>query len=157
MVLFRVKNKKHYQSVETLTDPPCKFNSAPLLSFKSLICRTCLYPMSCFLAHFGSNVCRIYYILFRTRPAVLLYWGRFGYCSRGLLHLFSFLADPMVIRAIPKLSNAAPKEAGYSRSSFHINLSSGSDYSYENIIEPLLAENASTSLEKVLIDFQKFI
>ncbi|KAJ9056345.1 hypothetical protein DSO57_1034115 [Entomophthora muscae] len=131
-------------------------NSHSLLSLKSLICRTCLYPLSCFLAYIGTNVSIIYYYISNTDPIFILYWGRFGYCSRGILHLFSFLADPMVARAILVLFRSKDEPNQQGLRSNQVVFSSECEFTYDFLVGPS-GKTSSPGLYKMVQDLQRYI
>ncbi|KAJ9051818.1 hypothetical protein DSO57_1001065 [Entomophthora muscae] len=159
MVVYKVKKEFYGLSSESLTVPTDpREKSSSLLDLRSLIFRTCLYPFSCFLAYIGANVIVTYFFLFGTRPLVILYWGRAGYSSRGILHLFSFMADPLVFKSLPNAIRARhrPIESQPSKDSNSQHTSASCEFSYENLINSS-GDIYSSYYTRYISDFKRFI
>ncbi|KAJ9084378.1 hypothetical protein DSO57_1025191 [Entomophthora muscae] len=75
-----------------------------------------------------------------------------GFCSRGILHLFAFLADPMIFNAIPKLIKPDPE--GPSLKFYQIEISSECNFSYHNLTGPSSNNTPASSLQKMIQAFQ---
>ncbi|KAJ9051813.1 hypothetical protein DSO57_1001061 [Entomophthora muscae] len=158
-VVYKVKSEKFDQSMESLTNPTDLFHKEnSLLSFRSLICRTCLYPISCFLAYVGSNFSGTYYFIVKQVPDPISAWGRFGFCSRGILHFFSFIADPLVFKAVSNFfRNRRGADGSDSQLKFYqFEATPDCEYSYEHLVGPS-ADTLSPSLKKMIHNFRKYI
>ncbi|KAJ9067006.1 hypothetical protein DSO57_1003712 [Entomophthora muscae] len=156
VVVYKVKNEKHDQSLESLTNHRTSEDRSSLLSLRSLICCTCLYPTSCFLAYVGLNVVGIYKYIFHDYPKFLLYWSRFGSSSRGILHIIAFIADPLIYKAIPKLL-ITNSNAKLESELDEIEDPEDWDCSYEYLFGPSHSNNLTPSLRKMIRDFQRYI
>lgn len=158
LVVYRVKRSAHQPDSRSLKSVarPNKEHHA-VVSFKSMICRTCLYPASCFLAYVGANISMTYYFFQKTNAPSLLFWQKAGYGSRGTLHLFAFLADPLVLTNIKGLfSQDAQEEDEYKTSISH--LASESEYSFEYLTAPLPTDSSASLLRQRMVkDFKRYI
>lgn len=74
-----------------------------LPGLRNMIRMTCLYPVTCFVSYLGANYATIYFFVHKRTSPALLVWSMWGYGSRGLLHLFAFLADPNVTHALGRV------------------------------------------------------
>lgn len=130
-----------------------------LLSLRSLVCRTCLYPISCFLAYLGANFVMVYAYAFKHAPMPLVYWGRMGFCSRGILHLLAFVADPMIAKALLDMCKGEMStESDRQKPKFYqIQLASDCDFSYNNLLVSPVSQPQSPCLGKMIKDFQKYV
>lgn len=157
MVVYRVKR-------EVSRTQPCqsKTNGTQgsknhIVSLKSLICRTCLYPVTCFLAYIGSNISNIYYFANKKNSTVLVAWQQIGYSSRGILHLFAFLADPIVLTSLQNIfSQNFIQEEDYPLNLK--DLSPQSEYSYQYLTSPIPTDSPSSLLRQRMVeDFKRYI
>ncbi|KAJ9087692.1 hypothetical protein DSO57_1030671 [Entomophthora muscae] len=157
LVICKVKKETYNQTMESLTNTNALSDQIPILSLKSLICRTCMYPSSFFLAYFGSNIALTYEYIFKSIPMSLVYWARFGYCSRGILHLFSFLADPIVGQNILNIMSSNPgKCCSQSKMVQENENSSQCGFSYETLISPS-SQDVTPCLRDEISKFLRFI
>ncbi|KAJ9051821.1 hypothetical protein DSO57_1001068 [Entomophthora muscae] len=154
MVIYKVRKENYGRFIER-SDPQ---KALSLLSLKSLICRTCLYPAACFLTYFGSNFVITYFFLFGSRPSPLLYWGRLGGFSRGLLHFFAFLADPMVFKSITEILKSSQEEdfKPVDSSVYYGSISQECEFSYQNLINSD-SDIDTNNFGKSIEDFKLFI
>ncbi|KAJ9054849.1 hypothetical protein DSO57_1010037 [Entomophthora muscae] len=154
LVLYKVKREKHDPSTENLIHVSDSKGTPTLKSLSSLICRTCLYPISYFLAYLGSNFGNLYYFISKASPTPILYWGRFGYSSRGILHLISFFADPLINKSVPiilKGKRIHHEELYLGTPSPECDLNY--DYFYSSSVDISL----TPGFKQTLRDFQKYI
>ncbi|KAJ9059656.1 hypothetical protein DSO57_1039181 [Entomophthora muscae] len=158
LVIYRVRKSKYGHSIENLTSSANPKANHSVLSLKNLICRTCLYPASCFLTYLGDNIVISYFFLFKEHPKFLLYWARLGVFSRGLLHLIAFLSDPMVIQAISNRLNSNEELDGYQiKPDSHFETPpSNYGFSYESLVCSR-SDGDSHDFDRNIKDFRQFI
>ncbi|KAJ9055974.1 hypothetical protein DSO57_1037855 [Entomophthora muscae] len=130
LVIFKVLKKNKTLDVDK--DASCQRYS--IVSLRSLICRTCLYPTSCFLCYIGFNCAEAYYLIYEEVPPPLRLWSVLGFSSRGLLHLVAFIADPGIYKALINLLCQQSNEVEQTQSQSL--LSSECEFSYDLLDDP---------------------
>lgn len=154
-VVYRIK--RGVASSRSITGLSKAQDSPALISFKILVCRTCLYPASCFLAYVSSNISMMNYFFRKANLPALLAWQKAGYSSLGMLHLIAFLADPLVLSSLKGLFlRVEPKEAKYRAAISHQVMES--EYSFEYLTLPLPTDSSALLLRQRMVkDFKKYI
>ncbi|KAJ9061379.1 hypothetical protein DSO57_1021312 [Entomophthora muscae] len=131
-VVVRIKRENLPLEIGIDSSEP-KDTSYSLFRLRSLICQTCLYPSTCFLAYLGSSVTIIYIYIYKSTPSGTQTWTRLGYSSRGFLHLFAFLADPVILISIQKLAKATREKDRFKSDFYLVEVPSECGFSYTNI------------------------
>ncbi|KAJ9083501.1 hypothetical protein DSO57_1034071 [Entomophthora muscae] len=97
-VICKMRNKL---SSKALCDSLKVSESSSVVSLRSLIKRTCLYPVTYFVCYSANNIMLVYYCISKSTPMWLQTMAVWGFSSRGMLHLIAFLGDPIVFSHIP--------------------------------------------------------
>lgn len=149
-VSARVVIKARKQSVRPhLQDP------SSLASLRILICRTCMYPVACFLCCVGLDVSIITYYCFGTIPEYMRAWIYFGLSAMGILNLAAFLGDPLVFRS---LSQRLRTEEIDTKEQIPLPVTLGGDFSYNRLVDTndgLVFP--ATSQRDIVREFQTYI
>ncbi|KAJ9083283.1 hypothetical protein DSO57_1036215 [Entomophthora muscae] len=158
-VVYKVRSKISSSTKNVLTDPPkLAEGQSSLLSLKSLIRRTCLYPVSCFLTYFVANMGIGYKYIHGTLPPPFFYWSTFGTNSRGILHILSFLADPLVSKEMLNLFRPTSSAPNPSNLMFYqFESSPDCNYSYNNLAGFFESNDIPHSYSKMVKVFQNYL
>lgn len=153
MVVYKVKRTQPNTAEKDSTIPPEE--KLAITRLKRLINRTCLYPVACFLAYVGSNTSMTYYFILKENSSFLVAWQKMGYSSRGMLHLFAFLADPIILETLKGLFEQQKRQV----SDYPFRpLDQESGCSYEALTSPIPSGSSASVLRKRMVrDFRKNI
>ncbi|KAJ9075180.1 hypothetical protein DSO57_1038570 [Entomophthora muscae] len=83
-------------------------NSIHIVSSRKLALRTSLYPLSCFLSHFGGMLSNVLFAFGCPRYDFIRIWVLMGLSTIGLVNLVVFLFDPAFEIALKSSSNIEP-------------------------------------------------
>lgn len=124
-----------------------------VVSFRSVVCWTCLYPIACFISCVGANINVIYYYSFGHVPQWLSDLPLIGISTVGILNLVAFLADPKVFRALPAL--CLPPAANPEFDDPYLpDLSLAGEFSYNRLTTD---DGGPVPRRRILKEFQTFI
>ncbi|KAJ9059515.1 hypothetical protein DSO57_1001586 [Entomophthora muscae] len=124
-----------------------------LFSLRTLICRTCLYPIACFLSCIGANLAILHFFFIGPNHILLKAWALCSFSTMGILNLAAFLADPLVFKSLPKIFKPPPKKMQHESSKFSP-VTPTSDFSYNQLIN---SDDAAVTSQAVIRDFQTYI